>query len=92
MRSALDPTHFYKKNDLKTLPKYFQVGTVMPSALEPHHGYNTRKAKKQSIVDELLKDAEFQQYNKRKNKEVKAKNSKTGPKRAYKNKSKGKKK
>lgn len=25
MRKALDPKHFYKKNDLKVLPKYFQV-------------------------------------------------------------------
>jgi hypothetical protein len=25
MRSVLDPKHFYKKNDLKVLPKYFQV-------------------------------------------------------------------
>jgi hypothetical protein len=25
MRSVLDPKHFYKKNDLKILPKYFQV-------------------------------------------------------------------
>lgn len=25
MRSVLDPKHFYKKNDLDVLPKYFQV-------------------------------------------------------------------
>lgn len=25
MRSVLDPKHFYKKNDLKVLPKYFRV-------------------------------------------------------------------
>lgn len=25
MRTALDPKRFYKKNDLKVLPKYFQV-------------------------------------------------------------------
>jgi len=28
MRSVLDPKHFYKKNDLKVLPKYFQVHPV----------------------------------------------------------------
>lgn len=92
MRAALDPTHFYKKNDLKTLPKYFQVGTVLPSALEPHQGYNVRNAKKQSIVDEMMEDAVFQQYNKRKYKELKAEKFKSGPKRAYKNKSKRQKK
>lgn len=25
MRSVLDPKHFYKKNDMNALPKYFQV-------------------------------------------------------------------
>lgn len=25
MRSVLDSKHFYKKNDLKVLPKYFEV-------------------------------------------------------------------
>lgn len=25
MRSVLDPKHFYKKNDVDSLPKYFQV-------------------------------------------------------------------
>lgn len=25
MRSVLDPKHFYKKNDMEVLPKYFQV-------------------------------------------------------------------
>lgn len=28
MRSVLDPKHFYKKNDLKVLPKYYQVKTL----------------------------------------------------------------
>jgi len=25
MRSALDPKHFYKRSEMKTLPKYFEV-------------------------------------------------------------------
>lgn len=25
MRSVLDPKHFYKRSEMKTLPKYFQV-------------------------------------------------------------------
>lgn len=28
MRSVLDPKHFYKKNDLTVLPKYFQVSML----------------------------------------------------------------
>lgn len=84
MRSVLNPTHFYKKNDLKTLPKYFQVGTVLPSPLEKHNERGARPTKKKSLVDELLADAQFQQYNKRKYSEVMAEKSKTGYKKAYK--------
>lgn len=83
MRSALDPKHFYKKNDLKTLPKYFQVGTVLPSALDRRSEPGVRTSKKRSLVDELLADADFQQFNKRKYNEVMVERSKTGYKRAF---------
>ncbi|XP_034100847.1 deoxynucleotidyltransferase terminal-interacting protein 2 [Drosophila nasuta] len=69
MRSVLDPKHFYKKNDLKVLPKYFQIGTVQHSPLDHYSERHTRKTKK-SLVDELLADEEFQKFNKRKYKEV----------------------
>lgn len=84
MRSALNPTHFYKKNDLKTLPKYFQVGTVLPSPLEKYNDRGERVTKKKSLVDELLQDAEFQRFNKRKYQEVIAEKRATGYKKAYK--------
>lgn len=70
MRSVLDPKHFYKKNDLKVLPKYFQVGKVMDSHLEYYNNRLTKKQRKATLVDELLADAQFQQYNKRKYKEI----------------------
>ncbi|EDW12061.1 deoxynucleotidyltransferase terminal-interacting protein 2 [Drosophila mojavensis] len=69
MRSVLDPKHFYKKNDLKVLPKYFQIGTVQPSPLDHFEEKHIRKTKK-SLVDELLADEAFQSFNKRKYKEV----------------------
>lgn len=84
MRSALNPTHFYKKNDLKTLPKFFQVGTVLPSPLERYNDRGERVTKKKSLVDELLQDAEFQRFNKRKYQEVMAEKRVTGYKKAYK--------
>ncbi|XP_031618951.1 deoxynucleotidyltransferase terminal-interacting protein 2 [Contarinia nasturtii] len=84
MRSVLNPTHFYKKNDLKTLPKYFQVGTVLPSPLDKYNDRGERVSKKKSLVDELLEDAEFQRYNKRKYQEVLAEKRNTGFKKAYK--------
>ncbi|BFF94001.1 deoxynucleotidyltransferase terminal-interacting protein 2 [Drosophila madeirensis] len=69
MRSVLNPKQFYKKNDLKVLPKYFQIGTVQHSALDHYKEKNTRKAKK-SLVDQLLEDEAFQKFNKRKYNEV----------------------
>lgn len=92
MRSVLNPTHFYKKNDLKTLPKYFQVGTVLPSALDRYNDRDTRVNKKKSLVDELLEDAQFQQFNKRKYGEVMAEKSKSGYRKAFKKMKKSKKK
>ncbi|XP_016925084.4 deoxynucleotidyltransferase terminal-interacting protein 2 [Drosophila suzukii] len=68
MRSVLNPKQFYKKNDLKYVPKFFQIGTVQPSALDH---YNEKKSKKkQSLVNELLEDESFQMFNKRKYNEV----------------------
>ncbi|KAJ6646087.1 Deoxynucleotidyltransferase terminal-interacting protein 2, partial [Pseudolycoriella hygida] len=66
MRSVLDPKHFYKKNDLKVLPKFFQVGKVLPSPLDYYNERDTRKTKRKTLVDELMADAEFQRFNKRK--------------------------
>ncbi|XP_028170057.1 deoxynucleotidyltransferase terminal-interacting protein 2-like [Ostrinia furnacalis] len=70
MRSALDPKHFYKKNDMEVLPKYFQVGRIMDSQLDHVNERLTRKERKRTMVDELLADAEFQKYNKKKYKEI----------------------
>lgn len=70
MRSVLDPKRFYKKNDLQSLPKFFQVGKVMDSPAEYYNGRLTKKERKKTIVDELMADAQFAKYNKRKYKEI----------------------
>ncbi|XP_017765068.1 PREDICTED: deoxynucleotidyltransferase terminal-interacting protein 2 isoform X2 [Eufriesea mexicana] len=70
MRSVLDPKRFYKKNDLKVLPKYFQIGKVMDAPRDYYSGRLTKKERKKTIVDELMADAEFAKYNKRKYKEI----------------------
>jgi len=70
MRGALDPKRFYKKSDIRNLPKYFAVGTVVDS---PYDFYSDRiktKDRKRTLVDELLADAEFKKYNKRKYVEI----------------------
>lgn len=70
MRSALDPKHFYKKNDMKALPKHFHIGKVVDSPIDFYSSRLTKKERKKTIVDELMADAEFTKYNKRKYKEI----------------------
>uniref|UniRef100_A0A131XBX2 Putative estrogen receptor binding protein strongylocentrotus purpuratus n=1 Tax=Hyalomma excavatum TaxID=257692 RepID=A0A131XBX2_9ACAR len=72
MRHVLDPKRFYKKNDLKDLPKYFQVGTVMDSPADFYHARVPKKDRKQTMVEELLADAEFKRFNKKKYSEAMA--------------------
>ena len=69
MRGALDPKRFYKKNASNELPKYFQVGRYVDNPVEFYNDRGTSK-KKKTLVDELMADAEFQRYNKRKYTEI----------------------
>ena len=68
MRSAVDPKRFYKKND--ALPKYFQIGHVVDSPLDYYSNRGSGSKKKKSLVDELMADAEYQKYSKRKYAEI----------------------
>ncbi|XP_077189046.1 deoxynucleotidyltransferase terminal-interacting protein 2 [Paroedura picta] len=72
MRAAIDPKRFYKKNDREGLPKYFQVGTVVDSPVDFYHARIPKKERKKTIVEELLADAEFRRYNKRKYQDIMA--------------------
>ncbi|KAF8796681.1 Deoxynucleotidyltransferase like protein [Argiope bruennichi] len=70
MRQALDPKHFYKRSANKTNPKFFQVGTFVESPIEFYSSRIPKKQRKQTLVDELLADAEFRQYQKKKFTEI----------------------
>ncbi|XP_072745087.1 deoxynucleotidyltransferase terminal-interacting protein 2 [Anoplolepis gracilipes] len=70
MRSVLDPKHFYKKNDMKALPKHFHVGKIVDSPMDFYSSRLTKKERKRTIVDELMADAQFTKYNKRKYREI----------------------
>ncbi|XP_073675491.1 deoxynucleotidyltransferase terminal-interacting protein 2 isoform X2 [Garra rufa] len=72
MRGAMDPKHFYKKNDREGFPKYFQVGTVVDSPEDFYSSRIPKKERKRTIVEELLADAEFRNFNKRKYQEIMA--------------------
>lgn len=63
---------------------FLQIGTVQHSPLDYYSERDTRRNKKKTIVDELLADAEFQKYNKRKFKEIIEERHKTGYHRALK--------
>ncbi|OAY69685.1 rRNA-processing protein fcf2, partial [Ananas comosus] len=71
LRSVLDPKRHFKKGDKsKTLPKYFQVGTVIEPASEFFSGRLTKKERKATLVDELLSDHNLKAYRKRKVQEI----------------------
>nr|CAG4652269.1 EOG090X0GO7 [Triops cancriformis] len=70
MRSVLDTKQFYKKNDLKVLPKYFQIGKVVDSPVDFYASRIPRKERKRTLVDELMADAKFQNMNKKKYAEI----------------------
>merc|ERR1712106_395381 len=70
MRGVLDPKRFYKKNASDTLPKYYQIGTIVDSAADFYTDRIPQKDRKQTMVDELLADAEFKKFQKRKYVEI----------------------
>lgn len=49
---------------------HLQVGRIMDSPLDHVNDRLTKKQRKRTMVDELLADAEFQKYNKKKYKEI----------------------
>lgn len=70
MRGVLDPKRFYKKNDSAALPKYFQIGKVLDAPADYYADRVPNKQRKSTLVDELMADAEFKKYNKRKYAEI----------------------
>ncbi|CAG2107008.1 unnamed protein product, partial [Medioppia subpectinata] len=74
MRKGWDPKRFYKKNDRKELPKFFQMGTIIESKADYYHSRVPKKDRKRTLVEELLADADFKKFNKRKYSEALAKN------------------
>ncbi|BFZ15316.1 hypothetical protein BsWGS_18355 [Bradybaena similaris] len=73
MRSVLDPKRFYKHQDRRGLPKYFQMGTVVDEGTDFYSSRLTKKQRKQTLVEELMADANIRQYNKKKYAELQQK-------------------
>ncbi|ETW81810.1 hypothetical protein HETIRDRAFT_384254 [Heterobasidion irregulare TC 32-1] len=80
LRNQLDPKRFYKKDEgegkgIKGLPKYFAIGTIVPTSTPfgKASGDNlVRAARKRTLVDELVDDAEARRYAKKKFGELQA--------------------
>lgn len=66
MRGVLDPKRFYKHQDRKAVPKYFQMGTVMDEGTDFYGSRLTKKQRKSTLVEELMADANIRKYNKKK--------------------------
>lgn len=59
LRGTLDPARFYKKKSTDAISKHFQIGTVVEHPIDYYSSRATRKEKKQTLVDELIADAEL---------------------------------
>ena len=66
LRNYIYPNRFYKTNDSKNLPQYFQIGTVVTDKNDLRTERLTKKQSKGSIAQQFLKDDEAHAFSKRK--------------------------
>eukprot|EP00511_Aplanochytrium_stocchinoi_P001647 CAMPEP_0204825538 /NCGR_PEP_ID=MMETSP1346-20131115/3400_1 /ASSEMBLY_ACC=CAM_ASM_000771 /TAXON_ID=215587 /ORGANISM="Aplanochytrium stocchinoi, Strain GSBS06" /LENGTH=471 /DNA_ID=CAMNT_0051953201 /DNA_START=137 /DNA_END=1552 /DNA_ORIENTATION=- len=78
LRHYMDPKRFYKANDSKTIPKTFQIGTVIAGAADDRFSRLTRKERKSRFVDEVLADKKITSYAKRVFKDIEKSNEAGG--------------
>ena len=78
MRHVFNPKHFMKVDKSKSLPKYFQIGTVVDSAQDYYSEGVSKKRAKKKLVDELLEDKGFHNYHKKKFAQLQADKTKKG--------------
>lgn len=74
LRNMMDPKRFYRGGSssaahAKSMPAHAQIGTILPSALEPARVL-ARSQRGRSIVEELVRDADAGAYARKKFDEV----------------------
>ena len=69
LRNVLDPKRHYRASS-KSLPKYFQMGTIVESPTEFFSARIPKRDRKETIVQELLADKESRDYFKKKYNEI----------------------
>ncbi|KFD48813.1 hypothetical protein M513_10297 [Trichuris suis] len=72
LRDAIDPTIHYRRNYRKQLPKYFEIGRVVDNPIDFYSSRIPKKQRKNTIVEELLADAEVRRRMKQKYSEIAA--------------------
>ena len=88
LRGVIDPSRFYKKMDRNTLPKFFQVGTIMDNIIQGKN-YRLKKSEvKERIAEEFLQEDLEKYYSTRKFEEIQNKTRKLGLKKRRFNKNK----
>ncbi|CAE1311270.1 Deoxynucleotidyltransferase terminal-interacting protein 2 [Acanthosepion pharaonis] len=70
LREILDRKNFYKSNDRKKFPKFFQMGKVVESPADFYHARIPKKQRKATLLDEVMADADLRKYQKRKYAEI----------------------
>lgn len=62
MRKALDPKTFYKGEDMKGLPRFYQKGIIVEDKSEFYSARIPKKQRSKSIAGELMADTSFLNY------------------------------
>ncbi len=69
LRGYINPKSFLKKPDWKSLPEYFQVGTVVDGGDEPKSMKMPKRERKGTLIDQFLSDDKDVSWSKNKFKE-----------------------
>ena len=56
LRNFIYPSRFYKTNDSKKLPQYFQIGTIVTDKNDMRTARLTKKEAKGSLAQQFLRD------------------------------------
>ena len=78
LRHIIDPGRFYKKLDRDTLPKFFQIGTILDNIVDGKKNRLKKNEVKQSIAEEFLESDLLKKYSSRKFEELQEQRRKTG--------------
>jgi hypothetical protein len=80
LRNFIYQNRFYKSNDSKQLPTYFQIGTIVTDKNDMRTERLTKKEAKGSLAEQFLKDDEARGFSKRKYEKVNERTRRMGEK------------